>query len=92
MDGNFTDKYLYRVLCYLFFDIIFAADDRGQAKFKKQSDHALSGKKQQADSKACESADSDKVGLANDNGFIDYFLLYTVAEWKNEFNIAAFLA
>ena len=28
VDGNFTNKYLYRVSGYLFFDIIFAADYR----------------------------------------------------------------
>ena len=46
MDGNFTNKYLYRAFGYLFFDIIFTADYRGQAEFKKQSDHVLYGKKQ----------------------------------------------
>ena len=46
VDGNVTNKYLCRVFGYLFFDIIFAADDRGQAKLEKQSDYVLYGKKQ----------------------------------------------
>ena len=91
VDGNFTNKYLYRVSGYLFFDPIFAADDRGPAKFKKQLDHVLYGKKQQADRKTCKSADRNEIILSNDNGFIDYFILHTVTEWKNELNIASFL-
>ena len=59
VDGNFTNKYLYCVFGYLFFNIIFAADYRAQAKFKKLSDNGLYGKKQSADSKTCESADSN---------------------------------
>ena len=44
MDGNVTNKYLYCVFGYLFFDIIFTADYRGQAKPEKQSDQVLYGK------------------------------------------------
>ena len=45
VDGNVTNEYLYRISGYLFFDIIYAADYRDQAKFKRQSDHVLYGKK-----------------------------------------------
>lgn len=90
MDGDFADKYLHCVFGYLFWGFISAPDDRGQAKCKKYSDYGLYGKKQEADSKACESADGDSIDFSNDHGVIDYFVLFTVAEWENELGIAGF--
>lgn len=90
MDGNFTNKYRHNIFGYLFFDIIFAADDGGRAKCQELSDNALYGEKQQRDRKACKSADSNEINLPDDNGCIASFILYAVAEWKNELHIAQF--
>ena len=90
MDGNRTNQYLYHVFCGLFFDFIFASVDRTQTKCKKQSHHTLYGEEQSADRTACESADSDQIDFSNDHGFIDYFIVYTAAEWKNEPDRASF--
>ena len=75
-----------------FFHIIFAADYRDQAKFGRQSDHALYGKKQQADRRAYEETDCHKADFTNANGFIDCFVLHTITEWKNELDFTGFPA
>ena len=83
MDGDRANKHLRCVFGDLFFDFIFAADYENPAKFKKQSNHASFGKKQEADRAACKLADGNQPFFSHDNGFMDYFVLYALVEWKN---------